>query len=178
MYLLIKWSYWSLQLWTNFSNCIEKPEKFRTSTGFEPMTSWFWCNALTNWAMKPKLWEPAISGFEMFLWWLNQWTKWFMKWIVYNSFHNQFIHCIPVELIFRRNQPLSIIILRIPQWGSTKLLACYLWNSFHCLCHGIVGPQSLLNKITRWIKIKEWTPLHSRLIGNKCVIQSPTKRFV
>ena len=34
--------------------CVEKPEKFfRTSTGFEPATSRYRCDALTNWAMKP-----------------------------------------------------------------------------------------------------------------------------
>ena len=27
----------------NFYNCVEKPEKFRTSTGFEPVTSRFRC---------------------------------------------------------------------------------------------------------------------------------------
>ena len=30
---------WSSRLPRNFSNCVEKPEKFRTSTGFEPVTS-------------------------------------------------------------------------------------------------------------------------------------------
>ena len=30
----------------NFSNCTEKPEKFRTSTGFEPVTLRYRCNAL------------------------------------------------------------------------------------------------------------------------------------
>ena len=37
----------------NLSNCVQKPEKVRTSTGFEPVTSRYWCDALTNWAMKP-----------------------------------------------------------------------------------------------------------------------------
>ena len=31
---------------SNFCNCIEKPEKFRTSTGFKPVTSRFRCDAL------------------------------------------------------------------------------------------------------------------------------------
>ena len=31
-----------------FCNCVQKPEKFRTSTGFEPVTSRFRCDALTN----------------------------------------------------------------------------------------------------------------------------------
>ena len=47
-----------------FCNCVEKPEKFRTSTGFEPVTSRFRCDALTNWAMKPLTLSVAtVSGF-------------------------------------------------------------------------------------------------------------------
>ena len=37
----------------NFSDCIRKPEKFRTSMGFEPVTSRYQCDTLTNSAMKP-----------------------------------------------------------------------------------------------------------------------------
>ena len=29
----------------NLSNCVWKPEKVRTSTGFEPVTSRYWCDA-------------------------------------------------------------------------------------------------------------------------------------
>ena len=57
-------SYIELRIWNqvshdhrsdecNLSNCVEKPEKVRTSTGFEPVTSQYQCGALTNWAMKP-----------------------------------------------------------------------------------------------------------------------------
>ena len=49
----IKWSYDIRSYERNFCNCVEKPEKFRTSTGFESVTSRFRCVALTNWAMKP-----------------------------------------------------------------------------------------------------------------------------
>ena len=42
----IKWSYDLRSYESNFCNCVEKPENFRTSTGFR-------CDALTNWAMKP-----------------------------------------------------------------------------------------------------------------------------
>ena len=49
----IKWSYDLRSYEHNFCNCVEKPEKFRTSTGFEPVTSRFRRDALTNWAMKP-----------------------------------------------------------------------------------------------------------------------------
>ena len=34
---------WSSQFWSNLSNCEQKPEKVRTSTRFEPMTSRYWC---------------------------------------------------------------------------------------------------------------------------------------
>ena len=32
----------------NFCNCVKKPQQFRTSTGFEPVTSRYRCDALTN----------------------------------------------------------------------------------------------------------------------------------
>ena len=37
----------------NLSNCEQKPKKVRTSTGFEPVTSRYRSDALTNWAVKP-----------------------------------------------------------------------------------------------------------------------------
>ena len=57
-------SYIELQIWNqvshdhgsferNLSNCEQKPEKVRTSTGFEPVTSRYRCEALTNRAIKP-----------------------------------------------------------------------------------------------------------------------------
>ena len=50
---------WSSQLWTQFVQLrIQKPEKFRISTGFEPLTSRYRCDALTNWAMKPRTFIP------------------------------------------------------------------------------------------------------------------------
>ena len=49
----IKWSYDPGSYERNLCNCVKKPENFRTSTGFEPMTSRYRCDALTNWAMKP-----------------------------------------------------------------------------------------------------------------------------
>ena len=44
---------WSSQLWTQFLQLRRETWKFRTSTGFEPVTSLYRCDALTNWAMKP-----------------------------------------------------------------------------------------------------------------------------
>ena len=45
---------WSSQLRRHFMQLrMWKPEKFRTATGFEPVTSWYQCDALTHWAMKP-----------------------------------------------------------------------------------------------------------------------------
>ena len=44
----IKGSYDPLSYERNFCNCVEKPEKLRTSTGFEPVTSRYQCDALTN----------------------------------------------------------------------------------------------------------------------------------
>ena len=76
----IKWSYDLRSYERNFYNCVEKPEKFRTSTGFEPVTSRFRCDALTNWAMKPltlgacHLWVLMVpSGMNQ--WWNGIWNE-------------------------------------------------------------------------------------------------------
>ena len=63
---IIIWSNeeWSSQLWTQFTKLREKPDKkkIRTSTGFEPVTSRYRSDALTNWAIKPLMlgvrWSP------------------------------------------------------------------------------------------------------------------------
>ena len=44
----IKLSYDPRSYERNFSICVEKPKKFRTSTGFEPVTSRSRWDALTN----------------------------------------------------------------------------------------------------------------------------------
>ena len=52
---IMKMKKWSSQ-WTQFMQLRKeawKKKKFRTSTGFEPVTSRCRCDALTNWAMKP-----------------------------------------------------------------------------------------------------------------------------
>ena len=71
---------WSLQLYEcNFGNCLEKPDKFRTSTGFEPMTLRCQCDALNNWAMKPVALGVGHLWVLLFPWWMNPWMKWHMK---------------------------------------------------------------------------------------------------
>ena len=69
-------SYIELRIWNqvsydhrsyecNLRNCVQKPEKVRTSTGFEPVTSRYRCNALTNWAMKPLTLGAGHSSLEI-----------------------------------------------------------------------------------------------------------------
>ena len=70
---IIKWSYDLRSYERNFCNYLEKPEKFRTSTGFEPVTSQFWCDALTTWAMKPLTLGPGHLWVLMVPWGINQW---------------------------------------------------------------------------------------------------------
>ena len=69
----IKWSYDLRSYKRNFCNWIDKPEKFRTSTGFEPLTSRFRCDALTNWAMKPLTLGTGYFWVLMVPWGMNQW---------------------------------------------------------------------------------------------------------
>ena len=93
---------------------VEKPEKFRTSTGFEPVTSRFRCDALTNWAMKPLTLGAGHLWVLMFPWGMNQWWNgiwnesymncgYEIKWrsylhlisypqFIYDSFHIPFHH--------------------------------------------------------------------------------------
>ena len=77
----IKWSYNPRSWDRNFSNCVEKPEKFRTSTGFEPVTSQHWCDALTNWAMKPLTLGAGHLWVLMSPWRMD--VKWYMKCFIY-----------------------------------------------------------------------------------------------
>ena len=71
----IKWSYDLRSYERNFHNCVEKPEKFRTSTGFEPVTSRFRCDALTNWAMKPLTLGAGHLWVLIVPWGMNQWLN-------------------------------------------------------------------------------------------------------
>ena len=57
----------------NFCNCVKRSEKVRTSMRFEPVTLRFWCDALTNWAMKPLTLEAGHVWVLMFPWERNQW---------------------------------------------------------------------------------------------------------
>ena len=79
-----KWSYDPRSYESNFCNCVKKPENFRTSTGFEPVTSRYRCDALTNWAMKPltlgagHLWV-LISPWGMSHRWNDIWNGSYMN---------------------------------------------------------------------------------------------------
>ena len=46
----------------NLCNCVRKPENFRSSTGFEPVTSRYRCDALTE-LWNHWRWELVIFGF-------------------------------------------------------------------------------------------------------------------
>ena len=96
--IIIMWSdiwnvsYIELRIWNqvshdhrsyerNLSNCVEKPEKVRTSTWFEPVTSRYRCDALTNWAMKPLTVGAGHLWVLMSLWRMD--VKWYMKCFIY-----------------------------------------------------------------------------------------------
>ena len=65
----LKWSYDPRSYERSFSNCVEKPEKFRTSTGFEPVTSRYRCDTLTKWAMKQLTLGAGHLWIQVFPWW-------------------------------------------------------------------------------------------------------------
>ena len=61
-----------------FCNCVEKSEKFRTSRGFEPLTSGYWCDAPTDWATKQLTLAAGHLWVLMFPWGMNQ--RWNDTW--------------------------------------------------------------------------------------------------
>ena len=65
-----------------FNNCVKKPEIFRTSTGFESVTSRYRCDAQTNWTMKPLTLGAGHLWVLNFMYGMNQLTKWYMKSII------------------------------------------------------------------------------------------------
>ena len=79
----IKWSYAPRSYERNFSNCVEKTGKFRTSTRFEPVTLLRRCGALSIWATKPQMVGAGHLTVQMFPWWMDQWTKCNKWWIIY-----------------------------------------------------------------------------------------------
>ena len=70
----------------NLSNCVQKPEKVKTSTGFEPVTSRYRCDALTNGAMKPLTLGTGHLWVLMSPWRMD--VKWFqLRSSIYETFH-------------------------------------------------------------------------------------------
>ena len=72
---------WSSQLWTQFKQLRIDPVEVRTSTGFEPVTSRYRCDALTNWAMKPLTLGAGHLWVLMSPWRMD--VKWYMKCFIY-----------------------------------------------------------------------------------------------
>ena len=101
---LFKWAV-ILAVECNFCNCVWMPEKFRTSTRFEPVTSRYRCEALTNWFMKPltlgagHLWV-LTSPWGMSEWWNDIWIHHILncgcdiKWAMILAVECNFCNCV------------------------------------------------------------------------------------
>ena len=75
---------WSSQ-WTQFMQLRKEVcKKFRTSTGFEPVTSQLpvWCS--TNWAMKPLTLRAGQLWVHMFPW---------KKWVLNDIWNKSYMNC-------------------------------------------------------------------------------------
>ena len=141
-----KWSYDLRSYQRNFCNCVEKPEKFRTSTGFEPVTSRFRCDALTNWAMKPltlgagHLWVLMVP-WGMNQWWNGTWNESYMncgyeiKWSYdLRSYERNFCNCVEKPEKFRTSTVFELVTSRfrcdaLTNWAMKPLTlgAGHLW---------------------------------------------------
>ena len=120
----IKWSYAPRSYERNFSNCVEKTGKFRTSKRFEPVTLLRRCGALTIWATKPQMVGAGHLRVQMFPWWMDQWTKWNKWWI--------------------------IIILNCRyeiKWSSDPRISPLVFNS---IFHSFTAPSIILYIIVTW----------------------------
>ena len=92
----MKMKKWSSQ-WTQFMQLREEDwKKFRTSTGFEPVTSRLPVQCSTNWAMKPLTLGADQLWVHMFPWkkWLLMISLFHMSstLITYNSEKKKFLH--------------------------------------------------------------------------------------
>ena len=72
---------WSSPSWTQFKQLRIEAWKSQDLTGFEPVTSQYRCDALTNWAMKPLTGSNPVevltfSGFYTQLLKLRSWLRW------------------------------------------------------------------------------------------------------
>ena len=76
-------NYGSRSFGRKFCNCVEKPEKFRSSTEFEPVTSRLRCDAPTNWAIKRLTSGAGHLWVLMFPWGMESMMKLYLKWIIY-----------------------------------------------------------------------------------------------
>jgi len=85
-------SYIELRIWSqgsydhrsyghSLSNCVQKPEKVRSSMGLEPVISWYRCDALTNWAMKLLTLRAGHLWVVMSPWGMN--VKLYLKCFIY-----------------------------------------------------------------------------------------------
>ena len=129
----IKWSYDPRSYERNFCNCVKKPEKFRTSTGFELVTSWYRCDALTNWAMRPLTLGAGHLWVLIFPWGMNQrwndiWNGSYMncgyeiKWSYDpRSYERNFCNCIKKPENFRTSMGFEPVTLRYRCKRSNQL---------------------------------------------------------
>ena len=75
---------WSLH-WTQFMQLRKEAcKKFRTSTGFEPVTSQLPVRCSTNWAMKPLTLRAGQLWVHMFPW---------KKWVLNDIWNKSYMNC-------------------------------------------------------------------------------------
>ena len=138
----IKWSYDLRSYKRNFCNCVKKPEKFRTSTGFEPVISWYQCDAVTNWAMKPLTLGAGHLWVLMFRWGMDQrWNESYIncgyeiKWTyVLHIYKRNLCNCVKKPEKFRTSTGFEPVTSRywsdaLTNWAMKPLTlgAGHLW---------------------------------------------------
>ena len=174
----IKSSYDPRSYGRNFCNCVKKLENFRTSTGFEPVTSRYRCDALTNWVMKPLNLGAGHLWVLMFPWGMNQrwndiWNGSYMncryeiKWSYGPAVHIWSISYIISSLIHSSRE----------HWNPQMTSSQRQW--LHSLVGYFVSPVSLLYAIAKIASItaRIIASLNLKLVWNGCTLSKPGMRL-
>ena len=109
-------------------------KKFRTSTGFEPMTSWLLVWWSTNWAMKPLMLGAGQFWVHMF-----PWKKWvLMIWTAEMKWNQEMIVAVKLNLCncvkkLEKNAELQWGLNPWPHDYQCDALPTELWSHWHLL---------------------------------------------
>ena len=144
------------------------------------LSSRYGCDALTNRAMKPLTLGPGHLWVLIFPWGMNQWTKWYMKWIIFGfkprwspEFFRLLYAIAKIAFItaLSKNNLLSLLLLLLLFFFFWRLLAVTkCWLKLCCFL-GVLYFTILREKISFHsvsLNGQKWNPKTNSFGINKC----------